>query len=186
MTNLGWEVTEDKFTAQTPIGNVPFTNIIATLNPLACKRLVIACHYDSKISPQGFLGATDSAVPCAMMIQMAQSLDNRLKQRQQQSHDTTLQFIFFDGEEAFKHWTRTDSLYGSRHLADKWNRMKFPQSAEDQAKCSKFSDLNSELDRMEVMVLIDLIGDSNPQFYSYFQNTHSLHTRLIGIGKLKF
>ena len=26
--------------------------------------------------------------------------------------------ILFDGEEAFKTWTDTDSLYGSRHLAE--------------------------------------------------------------------
>ena len=28
--------------------------------------------------------------------------------------DTTLQLVFFDGEEAFKDWTDIDSLYGSR------------------------------------------------------------------------
>ena len=28
-------------------------------------RMVIACHYDSLLKPEGFLGATDSAVPCA-------------------------------------------------------------------------------------------------------------------------
>jgi Zn-dependent M28 family amino/carboxypeptidase len=28
--------------------------------------------------------------------------------------------VFFDGEEAFHEWTDTDSLYGSRHLAEKW------------------------------------------------------------------
>ncbi len=28
-----------------------------------------------------------------------------------------LQLIFFDGEEAFRTWTRSDSTYGSRHLA---------------------------------------------------------------------
>lgn len=27
--------------------------------------------------------------------------------------------VFFDGEEAFVEWTKTDSLYGSRHLAEK-------------------------------------------------------------------
>jgi len=32
--------------------------------------------------------------------------------------DTSLQLIFFDGEEAFVEWTDTDSLYGSRHLAE--------------------------------------------------------------------
>ncbi len=29
--------------------------------------------------------------------------------------DTTLQFVFFDGEEAFKDWTATDSIYGARY-----------------------------------------------------------------------
>ena len=33
--------------------------------------------------------------------------------------DTSLQLIFFDGEEAFVDWTDTDSLYGSRHLAER-------------------------------------------------------------------
>ena len=28
--------------------------------------------------------------------------------------------VFFDGEEAFKDWTSTDSIYGSTHLAQKW------------------------------------------------------------------
>ena len=29
---------------------------------------------------------------------------------------TTLQLIFFDGEEAFKDWTDTDSIYGARYV----------------------------------------------------------------------
>ena len=28
--------------------------------------------------------------------------------------------VFFDGEEAYGEWTDTNSLYGSRHLAEKW------------------------------------------------------------------
>ena len=32
-------------------------------------RMVIACHYDSLLKPEGFLGATDSAVPCAQWEQ---------------------------------------------------------------------------------------------------------------------
>ena len=28
--------------------------------------------------------------------------------------DTTLQLVFFDGEEALKDWTATDSIYGAR------------------------------------------------------------------------
>lgn len=29
--------------------------------------------------------------------------------------ETTLQLVFFDGEEAFKDWTATDSVYGARY-----------------------------------------------------------------------
>lgn len=34
--------------------------------------------------------------------------------------DLTLQFVFFDGEEALMTWSQYDSLYGSKHLAAKW------------------------------------------------------------------
>lgn len=39
-----------------------------------------------------------------------------------QASDLTLQFVFFDGEEAFEEWTETDSIYGARHLAEKWEK----------------------------------------------------------------
>lgn len=34
--------------------------------------------------------------------------------------------MFFDGEEAFRDWTQTDSLYGSRHLAKLWADRLYP------------------------------------------------------------
>ena len=75
MQVLGWEVELDSFVEpNTVVGSVPFHNIIATLDPAAPRRLVLACHYDSKASPAGFLGATDSAVPCAQMINLAHTM----------------------------------------------------------------------------------------------------------------
>lgn len=41
-----------------------------------------------------------------------------------------LMLIFFDGEEAFKEWSDTDSLYGSRHLAKKWENMRYKNERE--------------------------------------------------------
>lgn len=83
MKGMEWTVEEDTFTSDTPFGNREFTNIIATLNPNRCKRLVLACHYDSKMSREGtFLGATDSAVPCAMIAHLAQLMDYNLKNTQ--------------------------------------------------------------------------------------------------------
>lgn len=43
--------------------------------------------------------------------------------------DLSLQLIFFDGEEAFVRWSPTDSLYGSRHLAQKMASTPHPPGA---------------------------------------------------------
>ncbi len=48
---LDWEVEEDEFTDHTPIGRKKFTNIIATKNPSASRRLILSAHYDSKYYP---------------------------------------------------------------------------------------------------------------------------------------
>ena len=181
--DLGWTVEEDAFTSNTPHGNKPFRNIIATLNPMACKRLVLACHYDSKDmgvkNGKEFLGATDSAVPCSMMIHLARSLDSALKKRKlTHPSQTTLQMIFFDGEEAFQDWTATDSLYGSRHLANKWNR-----SPVDSGTPCLDRNVVSELDRIELFVLLDLLGTPAPKFYSFFPETDDSYARMYHLEK---
>jgi len=93
----------------------------------------------------------------------------------------TIQLIFFDGEEAFVQWSKDDSLYGSRHLANKWSRNSFPQTKQEIDLCKSYP-LNRELDRIELMVLLDLLGSSNPRFYSYFPNTKPIFKSLIEIG----
>ncbi|CAG09881.1 unnamed protein product, partial [Tetraodon nigroviridis] len=173
----GWEVTEDKFVSGTPYGRLPFNNIIATLDPSAKRRLVLACHYDSKYySPQWqreFHGATDSAVPCAMMLELARALDEELKAQKASSPDLTLQLIFFDGEEALFRWTASDSLYGSRHLARKMETTPHPAGATD----------TNLLHGIDLFVLLDLIGAPSPHFGSYFTNTARWLTRLQDIEK---
>lgn len=72
-----------------------------------------------------FVGATDSAAPCAMMLDLAEALNPLLDSRKKRLEDgleddddvsdTTLQLIFFDGEEAFNVWTDEDSVYGARY-----------------------------------------------------------------------
>ncbi|KAJ6218654.1 hypothetical protein RDWZM_009811 [Blomia tropicalis] len=144
----------------------PFTNIIATHNPDACKRVVLSCHYDSKYFRDfEFVGATDSAVPCTMILEL--------------NNELTLQLMFFDGEEAFKDWTSTDSLYGSRHLASKM--MNELRSA---TACSNNRSMRTELQRIEVLILLDLIGEASPQFCNHFSETKSLFDRLMTTEKL--
>lgn len=80
-------------------------------------------HYDSKISPEGFIGATDSAAPCAVLMHVARAVEKYLKgvyaQGEKEGGDLErkemgVQILLLDGEEAFKEWTDTDSLYGAR------------------------------------------------------------------------
>lgn len=79
MKSVGWNVETDQFSSNTPHGRKQFENVIATLDPNAPRRLVLACHYDSKYTREGtFIGATDSAVPCAMMITLAKDLAPKL------------------------------------------------------------------------------------------------------------
>ena len=76
-------MTEHSFEDSTPFGTKPFTNIIATLDPHVDRRLVLAAHYDSKyLKNQVFLGATDSALSVALLLDLALTLDQKLKDRQ--------------------------------------------------------------------------------------------------------
>lgn len=151
----------DEFTDSTPVGEVKFANIIASSNPNACRQLVLACHYDSKMMA-GFLGATDSAVPCAMLLKLSETFNKSFRSSESEELDVAkdslgLRFIFFDGEEAFENWSQTDSLYGSRHLAQKWSSQSAPGHCPGK----------NELSRIELFVLLDLIGTVDTTFVMY-------------------
>ncbi|CAM5173039.1 unnamed protein product [Eretmochelys imbricata] len=67
-----------------------------------------------------FLCATDSAVPCAILLELVTALDMELLKakeqvRASQGSEVTLQLLFLDGEEAFREWSERDSLYGAVH-----------------------------------------------------------------------
>lgn len=56
-----------------------FFLIAATVNPEAHRFLTLACHFDSKYFKDfEFIGATDSAVPCAMLLDLARTLNYSL------------------------------------------------------------------------------------------------------------
>ncbi|XP_051512347.1 glutaminyl-peptide cyclotransferase-like [Myxocyprinus asiaticus] len=178
--SAGWTVEEDSFVSPTPKGDVTFTNVLAVLDPSAPRRLLLACHHDSKILPpdpknpeQVFVGASDSAVPCAMILELAAVLDSQLKTLKQQRSVVTLQLVFFDGEEAFEEWTDTDSLYGSRHLAELMARTPYPPG----------STTVTLLQAVDLFVLLDLLGGPEPLIVNHFDNTARWFDRLIAAEK---
>ncbi|KAL7734807.1 hypothetical protein ACLKA6_011089 [Drosophila palustris] len=179
LNGLGFQTEVDEFRERVPIfGELTFANVIGYINPQADNFLALACHYDSKYFPNdpGFVGATDSAVPCAILLNTVKILNTYLLQQFRNRNDLGLMLIFFDGEEAFKDWTNTDSVYGSRHLANKLARTRSGNPVRGQANVAQ-----RHIDRIEVLVLLDLIGARNPKFSSFYQNTHGLHTSLVEI-----
>jgi glutaminyl-peptide cyclotransferase len=216
---LNWHVEEDAFEDDTPYGRKHFVNVIATKDPAASRRVIVAAHFDSKYFPTfpqnqvcvlhlrrvthmilnhaQFVGATDSAAPVAFMLDLAEALNPLLDARHVRFEageeadddvaDTTLQLVFFDGEEAFQDWTAKDSIYGARHLAARWagtyvlpdhrRRLLAPQM--------------TELDGIEHLILLDLLGAKQPLIQSSFIDTAWLfdamadvETRLHGAGLL--
>ncbi|KAI8342096.1 hypothetical protein BC941DRAFT_369628 [Chlamydoabsidia padenii] len=180
---LQWHIELDTFSAMTPLGEKNFTNIIVTKQPKAQHRLVLAAHYDSKYSPNfEFIGATDSAVPCAILLSLAETLNDQLgsdsdwssgkRKRSADADLTTLELVFFDGEEAFVEWSDTDSIYGARHLAEIWETTRVGNGQR-----------GNRLDMIDVIVLLDLMGTSNPTFHNFFPATSSLYHHLANLEK---
>ncbi|WFD31330.1 glutaminyl-peptide cyclotransferase [Malassezia sp. CBS 17886] len=185
-----WHVDTPSFTAHTPLGARSMTNVVATLDPQAAHRLVLAVHYDSKYFPPGsgqeaFVGATDSAAACALLVDVAVSMGDYLGAYAARQHaereadagtrtdDTTLQLVFLDGEEAFADWNGTDSLYGARHLAKAWaNSWLAPRHTTGGRAARR------EIQMVRHFALLDLLGAARTPVPFYYDDTRWLHALL--------
>lgn len=136
LKGLGCELLEDRFEARTPYGPVPMTNLIARFRGSSGRAVVFSGHYDTKTRPaSGFVGANDGGASAGFLLELAAVLA-----RGKRVHDVYL--VWFDGEEAYVDYTPTDGLYGSRHLARRWEQ-------------------DSTLSRIVALVNVDMIGDKD-------------------------
>lgn len=181
-----WSLTTQNSSSVTPTSNgkeIPFVNFMATRDPPWAQpgdvgRLVLVAHYDSKLTPKDFIGATDSAVPCAILLHIAQSIDAALTRKwadlqaagkiddglddDDDIAKKGVMLLFLDGEEAFHSWTDTDSLYGARSLAETWEATHHPA----------LSSRHNQISDIDLFLLLDLLGSQNPRIPSYFKTTH--------------
>ncbi|EAW10295.1 glutaminyl-peptide cyclotransferase family protein [Aspergillus clavatus NRRL 1] len=187
-----WKIEFQNSSSKTPLSHskeVPFVNFIASRDPPRAAvgdvgRLTLVAHYDSKYEPKGFIGAIDSAAPCAMMMHTVRSIDAALTKKwaAMEAHGHTdatveeqkgMQIIFLDGEEAFLEWTNTDSLYGARSLAEHWDEQVHPA----------MSIYKTPLSSISLFVLLDLLGSKDPSIQSYFATTHWAYQKLAALEK---
>ena len=131
-------VEDDAFTANTPAGQFPVRNIIAKFPGKKDGVVVIAGHYDTNypLRDTGYVGANDGGSSTALLLEIA----NQLRGKKLEGYSVWL--VWTDGEEAVKEWTATDSLYGSRHLAEKWKE-------------------EGALKQIKAFLLADMIGDAD-------------------------
>ncbi|KAJ5788268.1 hypothetical protein N7457_003258 [Penicillium paradoxum] len=186
-----WKIEIHNSTSKTPLSKgkeVPFRNFIATRDPPWASvgdvnRLTLVAHYDSKVAPEGFIGGIDSAAPCAMIMHAMRSIDGALEKKWSALKEQGLyefldeaqglQVIFLDGEEAFKEWTATDSLYGARALATHWDDQFYPA----------MSEFKTPLSSISLFVLLDLLGSKSPTIHSYYPTTHWAYQNLGALEK---
>lgn len=130
----GCEVTEDRFNGQTPQGPVAMRNLLCRFPGKSGKAIVFSGHYDTKTVPQ-FVGANDGGSSTGLLLEMAAVLAGVPRK-------DDVYLVFFDGEEAYGEWTDSNSLYGSRHLAEKWAA-------------------DGTLAKVKALINVDMIGDKD-------------------------
>jgi hypothetical protein len=135
LKKIGLEPVLDEFEPMTPRGPRKMVNIRAVRPGTGSELIVLAGHYDTKPFDFSFVGANDGGSSAAWLLEMARATSD-LKL------NNTLEFIFFDGEEAVLEWTDDDSVYGSRHDVDRRYRA-------------------GSLGQVKALILVDMIGDRN-------------------------
>jgi Zn-dependent M28 family amino/carboxypeptidase len=134
LQKAGLKAELDEFEAVTPRGRKRMTNVRASRPGTRPGTIALVGHYDTKIfNDMTFVGANDGGSSAAWLLEMARITQGLRLQN-------TLEFVFFDGEEAVVEWTDDDSVYGSKY---------------DVTRRSKAGTLQ----QLKAVILIDMIGD---------------------------
>jgi glutaminyl-peptide cyclotransferase len=138
----GDQVEEDPFVAETPEGKFKMRNIIARFPGTRDGVIVLGSHIDTNypLRNTSFVGANDGGSSTALLLAIA----DQLRGKKLEGYSVWLAFL--DGEEAIRSWTDADSLYGSRHLAQKWQQ-------------------DGTAKKVKVFLLADMIGDKDLDIY---------------------
>src|SRR5258707_1282990 len=156
LTSYGCKVDTDSFTADTPVGRLAMKNIVAKIPGTKPGIIVLATHYDTKLM-KDFVGADDAGSSTGVMLELARLLCGKPSAYQ-------VWITFFDGEEAMKEWSDTDSRYGSRQMAAKMA-------------------MSGDLAKIKAFLLADIVGTRPPRFKRESDSTKWLVDLVWGVAK---
>jgi len=129
----------DEFTATTPVGPQTMRNYIVRYPGKRDGIVVLASHYETNwwLKDIPFVGANDGACTTALLIALGQYF------RAHPPQGYSIWIVFDDGEESTRTvWEGNDNLYGTRHLAAKWDR-------------------EGTIGKIKAFLLADMIGDKD-------------------------
>ena len=135
----GDDVEQDSFDIHPTEGNFPVRNIIAKFAGTRDGIIVIASHYDTNwpLRNTSYIGANDGASSSALLLEIA----NQLRRKKLTGYSVWL--LWDDAEESMKlPWDDPESLYGVRHLAEKWQN-------------------DGTLKKIKAFILEDMVGDAD-------------------------
>lgn len=147
LKGYGCTVETDAFSADTPAGRVPMKNMLVKIPGEKPSVILLGTHYDTK-KLDNFVGADDGGSSTAVMLELARLLCP-------QHRKYAVWIAFFDGEEAVKVWSQTDSRYGSRQMA---------------ARLATGGDLK----KIRAFLLADIVGGRTARFLRESSSTPAL------------
>jgi glutaminyl-peptide cyclotransferase len=152
LKSAGAAVEYDQFDAQTAAGKFPVNNIVGKFQGKKDGIIVIAGHYETNLPTsddlkaatalgEKFVGANDGGSTTGLMLELATVL-NKQKGSAPVLDGYSVWFVFTDAEEATIKWSDADSVYGSKHLAEKWQQ-------------------DGTARKVKAFLLLDMIGDKD-------------------------
>jgi Zn-dependent M28 family amino/carboxypeptidase len=147
LKSYGCSVETDSFGADTPIGRLSMKNILVKIPGEKPGIILLGTHYDTLLK-DNFVGADDAGSSTGVMLELARLLCP-------QKGKYAVWIAFFDGEEAMKHWSESDSRYGSRQMA------------------ARFS-ASGDLKKIRAFLLADIVGGPKDLFLRDTSSTPAL------------
>lgn len=135
----GDQVEHDDFEITTTEGKFPVRNILAKFPGTRDGIIVIASHYETNwpLRSENYIGANDGASSSALLLEIA----NQLRGKKLEGYSIWL--LWDDAEESMRlPWYDPESLYGVRHLEQKWEG-------------------DGTLKKIKAFILEDMIGDAD-------------------------
>lgn len=147
LKSYGCTAETDDFGAETPNGRIQMKNILVKIPGEKPGIILLGTHYDTKLM-DNFVGADDGGSSTGVMLELARQLCP-------QHGKYAVWIAFFDGEEAVKDWSETDSRYGSRQMA------------------ARFA-ASGDIKNIRAFLLADIVGTHDVHFRREISSTPAL------------